>query len=127
MPSKKTTGLITTAAPIGEPVPLGIVDTAHSSVGVPPQPALEPHEEVEVLRSQIADLRQSLSEAAKELARQAKGTTKLYPISTVVTAAAVSALFVIAVSALTAAPKRSRFERGSDDLRELYDRIRSRL
>jgi hypothetical protein len=131
MPRKKTMGLITSAADIGEPVPLGIVDTVRESVGVLPQPDLEPHKQVQALRSQIDGLRQSLADAvgggAREIARQAKGTAKLYPVSTVLTVAAISALFVVAVSAVTAAPERSRYDRRLADLREIYGRIRDRL
>jgi hypothetical protein len=130
----KTTTLATTAAKIGEPVPKGIVDTDTASLGIPSQPDLDRREElgalrkqVDVLRRQVADAAQATKVGARQAARRTDATVKLYPISTLVTVAAVAGAFAFAVAGLRAPPPRSRSDRALDEMRDLYDRIRSRL
>jgi hypothetical protein len=132
-PTKITT-LDTTAAKIGEPVPKGIVDIDTASLGIPPQPDLGPREElsalrkqVDVLRRQVDDAAQAAKVGARQVARRTDATVKLYPVSTLVTVAAVAGAFAFAVAGLRAAPPRSHSDRALDEMRDLYDRIRGRL
>ena len=119
---------------IGEPVPKAVIDTNTESVGVPPQPHYDPAAELGALREQVDILRRHLSGTAsvakggaRQAARHAEATVKLYPVSTLVTVAAVAAGFAFAVAGLRSAPPRSRYDRGLDLTRDLYGRVRDRF
>jgi hypothetical protein len=87
---------------IGEPVPKAVIDINTESVGVPPQPHYDPAAELGALREQVDILRRHLSGTAsvakggaRQAARHAEATVKLYPVSTLVTVAAVAAGFAL--------------------------------
>ncbi|MGO4568376.1 hypothetical protein AB4Z52_25795 [Rhizobium sp. 2YAF20] len=132
--STKTTTLGTTATKIGEPVPKGTVDNNTASPGIPSQSDIDARQalgalrkQVDVLRRQVADVAQAVKGGARQAARQTEATVKLYPVSTLVTVAAVAGAVAFAVAGLRAAPPRSRSDRALDEMRDLYDRIRGRL
>lgn len=117
---------------IGEAIPRAVIDTANQVVGVSPR--LDPTEEIaevrgqlETLRSRIADATAKIGSGARQAGRQAEATPKLYPMSSVLAVAGLAALFVVAVTGLRSAPKRSRSERIVDGLHDLYDRTRRRF
>lgn len=93
-----------TTTNIGQAVPRGVVDTAHETVSSVNQ---ELEAEVKSLRSQIESLRQSLVEAghetadavaakAKQAGAKATSTVQQYPVTTVLAAAALGAVVVLA-------------------------------
>ena len=132
MPPRKSARTLT-AEPVktGEPIQKAIVDTDTSALGIPPQP--DPRNDISALQKQIETLRQQLSDAAEAVkgsatrtARQTEATVKLYPMSTLVTVAALAGVFAIMVAGLRATPPRSRYERTLDDMRDFYDRMRNR-
>lgn len=45
---------------IGEPIPKGVIDTAHGSVGVEEQMAMSPLKQLKQLRAEVAALRRQL-------------------------------------------------------------------
>lgn len=129
---KKTS--VDDGAKIGEPVPRGFVDTSSGSVGIQPLPEFDAQEEISTLRRQLEIVRQQLADAAgavkggaQQVARQTEATVKLYPVSTLVTVAALAGAFAFAVAGLRAVPERSRYDRTLNDLREMYDRVRDRF
>lgn len=137
MPPRKRTDtapLVAKGAKIGEPVPKAIVDTNTAVVGIPPQPDYDPREEIGALRKQMEALRQQISDAAqsvkggaRQAARQTEATVKLYPVSSLLAAAAVAGAFAFAIAGLRSSTPRSRYDRALDEVRDLYDRIRDRL
>lgn len=119
---------------IGEPVPRGVVETSSASVGIQPLSEFDAQEEISALRRQLETVRQQLADAtaavkggARQVARQTEATVKLYPVSTLVTVAALAGAFAFAVAGLRASPQRSRYDRTLDDLRDMYDRVRDRF
>ncbi|MFC5757862.1 hypothetical protein [Rhizobium sp. GCM10022189] len=136
MPAKKTTAkpLVAEGAAIGEPVPRAVVDKNTASVGIPPQPEFDAEKEIGALRKQLEILTQQVGDAssavkgsARQVVRQAEGTVKLYPVSSLVTAAAIAATFALVVAGLRASPRHSRYDRAIEDLRELYGSLRGRF
>jgi hypothetical protein len=107
-----------------------VIDKAHEFVGVPPR--IDPAEEIAAARGQLEALKEQIAEAASRLgggarqaARQVEGTAKLYPVSSVLAAAGLAALVVLAVSGIrSATPPRKLSERFLDELQDLYDRTR---
>lgn len=136
MPAKKTITkpLVAEGAKIGEPVPRAIVHTNTASVGIPPQPEFNPEKEIGALRKQLETLHQQVAAAslavkggARQAARQTEATVKLYPLSSLGAVAAVAAVFVFAITGRQTSPKRSRYDRSLEDLRDLYDSVRGRF
>jgi ElaB/YqjD/DUF883 family membrane-anchored ribosome-binding protein len=114
---------------IGEPIPRGVVDTSATSgaefdVG---QEIGALRNELEIVRRHIADAADAVKGGARHVARQTEATVKLYPVSTLVTVAALAGAFAFAVAGLRASPSRTRYERTMDDLRELVERVRDRF
>ncbi|EPE96849.1 hypothetical protein [Rhizobium grahamii] len=135
MPPRKTdtTTLGQDSAKIGEPVPIGIIDTNTSSVGIPPSADFDAYEEIGALRKQLEGLRQQVSDAvqavkggARQAARQTEATVKLYPVSSLVAVATVAAAVAFVVGARPV-PQKSRYDRTLDDIRDLFERLRDRL
>lgn len=130
MPPRKpeTTTLDASETKIGEAIPKAVIDTAKSAVGVAPgNPAEEitaVRDQLDALREQIADTASKLGDGARQAARQVEGTAKLYPMSSVLAVAGLTALFVIAVTGARTTAPRSRRERILDELQDLYDRAR---
>lgn len=131
MPPRKrgTTTLEASETKIGEAVPKAVIDTAKSAVGIPPH--ADPVEEIAAMRSQLEALREQISETAskvgdgaKQAARHIEGTAKLYPMSSVLAVAGLTALIVFAVTGVRSAPPRSRSERMLEDLQDLSERAR---
>jgi hypothetical protein len=131
MPPRKrgTTTLEASETKIGGAVPKAVIDTAKSAVGIPPH--ADPVEEIAAMRSQLDALREQILETAskvgdgaKQAARQIEGTAKLYPMSSVLAAAGLTALFVFAVTGVRSGSPRSRSERILEDLQDLYERAR---
>ncbi|WP_112437322.1 hypothetical protein [Rhizobium sp.] len=121
-------------AKIGEPVPRGVVDTSGTSPGIQSGAEFDAQKEIGTLRKELEAVRQQLATAAgtvkggaRQVARQTEATVKLYPVSTLVTVAALAGAFAFAVAGLRASPSRSRYERTLDDLRDMYDRVRNRF
>lgn len=119
---------------IGEPVPRGVVETSSASVGIQPLSEFDAQEEISALRRQLETVRQQLADAtaavkggARQVARQTEATVKLYPVSTLVTVAALAGAFAFAVAGLRASPQRSRYDRTLEDLRDMYNRVRDRF
>jgi hypothetical protein len=90
-----------TGAPIGEPIPLGIIhpeDAEKLGIDIPEaEPAAK---QLEAIRSQIADLRESVS----RLARSAAQSVEQHPV----TAVTFVSLGLLAVTMLTS-PRRRRW------------------
>jgi hypothetical protein len=129
MPPRKrgTTTLEASETKIGEAVPKAVIDRAKAAVGIPPH--VDPVEEVaamrsqlEALREQISDMASKVGDGARQTARQVEGTAKLYPMSSVLTVAGLTALFAFAVTGVRSAPPRSRGDRILEDLQDLYER-----
>jgi hypothetical protein len=136
MPAKKTITkpLVAEGARIGEPVPRAIVDTNTASVGIPPQPEFNAENEIGVLRKQLEALRQQVADAsgavkggARQAVRQTEATVKLYPLSTLAAVATAAAVVALAIVGFRTAPRRTRYGRGLEDLRDLYDSVRGRF
>jgi len=136
MPAKKTITkpLVAEGARIGEPVPRAIVDTNTASVGIPPQPEFNAENEIGVLRKQLEALRQQVAGAsgavkggARQAVRQTEATVKLYPLSTLGAVATAAAVVALAIVGFRTAPRRTRYDRGLEDLRDLYDSVRGRF
>ena len=135
MPTKKEQPiLVDEGAKIGEPVPLGIVDTNTASIGIPLQSELDASMEISALRKELNTLRQQIAEAAgavkggaRQAARQTEAAVKLYPVSTLAAVAAIVGVCAFAFAGQKAAPSRSRYDRTLDDLRDLYTRLRDRF
>lgn len=138
MPPRKRTdpekSLDTDGAAIGEPVPKSIVDTNTAAVGIPPEADRDPHQDLDMLRRELDQLRKKISRMAAvtkagtiQAARQTEATVKLYPISSLLAAASVAAAFAFAVSALRSRPPRTKYERMLDDLTRLTGGLRARL
>jgi hypothetical protein len=136
MPAKKTMTkpLVAEGARIGEPVPRAIVDTNTASVGIPPQPEFNAENEIGVLRKQLEALRQQVADAsvavkggARQAVRQTEATVKLYPLSTLGAVATAAAVVALAIVGFRTAPRRTRYDRGLEDLRDLYDSVRGRF
>jgi len=136
MPAKKTItkSLVAEGARIGEPVPRAIVDTNTASVGIPLQPGFNAEKEIGVLRKQLEALRQQVADAsvavkggARQAVRQTEATVKLYPLSTLGAVATAAAVVALAIVGFRTAPRRTRYDRGLEDLRNLYDSVRSRF
>jgi hypothetical protein len=138
MPAEKkmtTRPLVADGAKIGEPVPRAVVDVNTASIGIPPQPEFNAEEEiglllsqVEILRRQVADASAAVKTGASVAVRQTKATVKLYPVSSLVTVAAVAAIFGLAIAGrLQASARQSTYDRALDDMRDLYDKIRGRF
>ena len=134
MPPRKrgTTTLEASETKIGEAVPKAVIDTAHELVGVPPH--IDAVEEIaavrgqlEALREQIADASSKLGDGARQAALQVEGTAKLYPMSSVLAVAGLTALLVLAITGIRSTPSRSRSERFLEELQDLYDRARRRF
>lgn len=128
-PRKRGTTLDPSDTKVGEPVPKGVIDTVEEVVGVPHQ--VDPAEEIAAIRGQLDDLRLRIAEATSNLrggarlaARQAQVTAKLYPMSSVLAVAGLTALFVLAVGGVHSSPPRSRTGRVMDELQDLYERAR---
>jgi erythromycin esterase-like protein len=131
---KETKTSVDNGAKIGEPVPRGVVETSSASVGIKPLHEVDAQEEISALRRQLETVRQQLADAtdavkggARQVARRTEATVKLYPVSTLVTVAALAGAFAFAVARLRAVPDRSRYDRTLDDLRDMYDRVRDRF
>ena len=121
-------------AKIGEPIPRGVVDTTAPFAGVQSCADFNVQEEIGALRSELEVVRRQLANAAgavkggaRQVARQTEATVKFYPVSTLVTVAAIAGAFAFAVAGLKTSPSRSRYDRTMDDLRELYERVRDRV
>jgi len=135
MPSKNEHRTLTDhSAKIGEPVPRGVVDTSNAEVGVPAQADFNAKEEIGKLHQQIAAMREqvsslagSMKSGARRAARQTGATVKLYPLSTLFTVAAIAGAVAFTMAIPKAAPRRSRYDRTLDELREAYSRIRDLL
>jgi hypothetical protein len=134
MPPRKrgTTTLEASETKIGEAVPKAVIDSAKASVGIPPH--VYPVEEVaamrsqlEALREQISDMASRIGDGARQTARQVEGTAKLYPMSSVLAVAGLTAVFVFAVTGICSGPPRSRSERILEDVQDLYERARRRF
>jgi hypothetical protein len=136
MPAKKTTTkpLVAEGARVGEPVPRAIVDTNTASVGIPPQPEFNAEKEIRDLRKQLEALRQQLADAsvavkggARQAVRQTEAAVKLYPLSALGAVVTVAAVFAFVIAGFRAPPRRSRYDRALEDLRDLYDSVRGRF
>ncbi|MCS3741614.1 MULTISPECIES: hypothetical protein [unclassified Rhizobium] len=137
MPPRKrteTSPLGQESAKIGEPVPTGIIDTNTASVGIPPGSDFDAEEELGALRKQLEGLREQVTEAlqaakgsARQAARQTEATVRLYPVSSLVAVAVVTAALSFAIGGARVVPQRSRYERALDDIRELFEELRERL
>jgi hypothetical protein len=136
MPAKKTITkpLVAEGARIGEPVPRAIVDTNTASVGIPPQPEFDAEKEIGVLRKQLEALRQQVADAsvavkggARQAVRRTEATVKLYPLSTLGAVATAAAVVALAIAGFRTPPRRTRYDRGIEDLRDLYDSVRGRF
>lgn len=135
MPRRKSTETATLdikGAKIGEPVPKAVIDTNTASVGIPRQPDYDPREELSALRKQIDALQQQVLEAARtakegagKAVRQTEATVKLYPVSTVLLAAAVAG--ALALAGRRAFAPRHRYSSPLDELRDLYGALRERV
>ena len=119
---------------IGEPIPRGVVDTTATFAAVQSGADFDVQEEIGALRSELEVVRRQLANAAgavkggaRQVARQTEGTVKLYPVSTLVTVAALAGAFAFVVAGLRTSPSRSHYDRTMDDLRELYERVRDRF
>lgn len=122
------------SAKIGEPIPRGVVDPSVPVGGVQSGAEFDVEQEIgalrnemEVVRRHIADAAGAVKGGARQVARQTEATVKLYPVSTLVTVAALAGAFAFAVAGLGAGPSRSRYDRTTDDLRELFERVRDRF
>lgn len=132
--SKVRPTLIAEGARLGETVPRAVIDRATASVGIPPEPGFNAGEEIDIIRKRLEDLRQQLNAAsdivrdgARQGARQAEAGVKLYPMSSLLAAAAATAALTLAIVGLSPRSRRSRYERVFDDLRGLYDSAFERL
>jgi len=126
--SKAQPTLISEGARLGEPVPRAVIDKATASVGIPPQPDFNAGEEIDILRKRLEDLRQHMaSDGARQAALQTEVGVKLYPMSSLLAAAAATAAFTLAIVGLFPRSRRTRYERISDDLRGVFDSVRDRL
>jgi len=114
---------------IGEPIPRGVVDTSATSRAEfdVEQEIGALRNELEIVRRHIADAAGAVKGGARQVARQTEATVKLYPVSTLVTVAALAGAFAFAVAGLRAGPSRSRYDRTTNDLRELFERVRDRF
>ncbi len=122
------------SAKIGRPIPRGGVDTSATLGGVQSRGDFDAQEEISALRRELETVRQQFVTAAdavkggaRQVARQTEATVKLYPVSTLVTVAALAGAFAFAVAGLRATPSRSRYERTLDDLRDMFDKVRDRF
>jgi len=136
MPAKTTKPktLVAEGAKIGEPVPRAIVDTNTASVGIPPQSEFDAEREIGAIRQQLETLRQQVADAsvaiqggARQAIRQTGATVKLYPLSSLIAVAATAALFAFAIAGLQGAPRRSRYDRALEELRDVYESVRGRF
>lgn len=134
MPAKtiKTKPLV--GAKIGEPVPRAIVDTNTASVGIPPQSEFDAEKEIGAIRKQMETLRQQVADAsvavqggARQAIRQTEATVKFYPLSSLIAVAATAALFAFTIAKLQVSPRRSRYDRVLEELRDGYDSVRGRF
>jgi hypothetical protein len=134
-PRKRTTATLDTkGAKIGEPIAKAIVDTNTASLGIPPQPAYDPTEEInalrkqiDLLRKQVADATQAVKSGASQAARKTQATAALYPMSTLIATVAVIGAFAFALSARRATSPRSRYDLALAEMRDLFDRARDRF
>ena len=133
MPPRKrgTTTLEVSETKIGEAVPKAVIDIAKSAVGISPRG--DPVEDLtavqgqlEALRKQIADAATKVRGGARQAARQVEGTAKLYPMSSVLAVAGLTALFVLVVTSIRSDPPRTRSEGILENLQDLYERARRR-
>ena len=115
-------------------MPRAVIDKATASVGIPRQPDSNTGEEIDILRKRLEDLRQQITTAshivrdgARQAVRQTEVGVKLYPMSSLLAAAAATAAFTLAIAGLFPGSRRTRYERIFDDLRGLYDSVRDRL
>lgn len=135
MPRRKnteTTTLDIRGAKIGEPVPKAIIDTKTASVGVPRQPDYDPREDLSALRKQIDALQQQVLDIARsarggagKAVRQTEAAVRLYPVTTVLLAAAAAGALVLA--GRSASAPRHRSYSPLDELRDLYRALCARV
>lgn len=128
-----TKTLDTKGEKIGEPMAKEIVDASKDFSGIPAQAGFNAHSEIgklrtelDALQKQLAAIAQSVTAEAGQAAGQTEATVKLYPVSSLITVAAVAGAFALAIAGIRS-PARSRYETTMDDIRDLYDRLRDRL
>jgi hypothetical protein len=135
MPAKTnaTAALISDGAKLGEPVPRAVVDTNSASVGIPPQPEANAKEQIGALYKQLDALRQQVSDTASKIkggvrqaGRQTEASVKLYPVSGLMTVAAIAGAVALVIAGLRSAPPRSRYGRMLDEIGTLYGKLRDR-
>ncbi len=135
MPAKTnaTATLISDGAKLGEPVPRAVVDTNSASVGIPPQPEANAKEQIGALYKQLDALRQQVSDTASKIkggvrqaGRQTEAGVKLYPVSGLMTVAAIAGAVALVIAGLRSAPPRSRYGRMLDEIGTLYGKLRDR-
>jgi hypothetical protein len=135
MPAKTngTAALISDGAKLGEPVPRAIVDTNSASVGIPPQPEANAEEQIGALHKQLDALRQQISDAAskikggvRQVGRQTEASVKLYPLSGLMTVAAIAGAVALVIAGLRSSPPRSRYGGMLDEIGTLYGKLRDR-
>ncbi len=135
MPIKKEHRTLTDhAAKIGEPVPRGKVDTSTAEVGVPIEPGFDAKDEigqlrrqVEALHEQVFNLAGTMKSGARHVARRTEATVKLHPLSTLIAIAAIVGTVAFTVAGAKSLPKRSRYDKTLDELRDAYGRMRERF
>ncbi len=122
--------------PLGEPFPLGVIDTVQRTVGVPEQKAPDRGtenlgEELSTLRSELATLRQRLSRIGEKTGtsvrkggRQVTATVNSRPLTSLAMAflSAVAAGFIVR-ALRDSPPPRGRYDFIEDWRRHLRDRF----
>jgi hypothetical protein len=83
--------------------------------------------EWDALQKQLVAVERSLKTEARQAARHTKAKLKLYPVSSLVAVAAVAGAFALSVAGLCLTPARSRYETTTDDIGDLYDRLRDSI
>ncbi len=91
------------APPLGEPIPLGVVDLARDTVGVPDQ-SPNFRRQIELLRAEVGRLETSLFERrSRHVAQRSAKSPEFRPMLS-----GISAVLVVALGLLAAAGRRRR-------------------
>lgn len=131
-PRKTTTDLRAETAAIAEEVPESAIEATRAETGIPAEAGYaaelsDLRAQMSALNEQIAALAENAKKMTVRLARQGEATVKLYPVSSLLTVAAIAAAVGLALAGARSQPPRSRYERSRDDVADFVEALRARL
>ncbi|KAA0690924.1 hypothetical protein DTW90_28895 [Neorhizobium sp. P12A] len=131
-PRKTTTDLRAETAAIAEEVPESAIEATPIETGIPGHAGYEAElsdlrAQMSALNEQIAALAENARKKTVHLARQGEATVKLYPVSSLLTVAAIATAVGFALAGGRSQPPRSRYERSRDDVADFVEALRARL